>query len=123
MQKRKSIRIPFELHANLVIIPAVINNSDTLHFILDTGVSSTIVTDPEVSRFINTQYVRSIQLDGVGQDSSVQAQISIGNTLRVGYARIFEHNLVVLEKDILKLSELVGTPIHGLIGYELFERF
>jgi hypothetical protein len=123
MDKRKSIRIPFELHANLVIIPAVINDSDTLHFILDTGVSSTIITDPEVSRFINTRYVRSIQLDGVGRDSTVQAQISIGNTLRVGYARIFEHNLVVLEKDILRLSELVGTPIHGIIGYELFERF
>lgn len=123
MQKRRTIRVPFELHANLIIIPATINKSDTLHFILDTGVGSTIITDPGVTKYINTQYVRSIQLDGVGRDSSLQAQISIGNTLRVGYARTFNHNLVVLEKDVLKLSELIGTPIHGLIGYELFERF
>lgn len=123
MQKRRSIRLPFELHANLIIIPARINDSDTLHFILDTGVSSTIITDPSVAQFVNTKYVRSIHLDGVGKDSTIEAKVSIGNTLRVGYARTFNHNLVVLEKDILKLSELVGTPINGLIGYELFERF
>ncbi len=123
MQKRRSIRVPFELHANLIIIPARLNKSDTLRFILDTGVSSTIITDPAVAQFINSKYVRSIQLDGVGKDSTLEAKVSIGNTLQVGFARTFNHNLVVLEKDILKLSELVGTPIHGLIGYELFERF
>lgn len=123
MQKRRSTRVPFELHANLIIIPARINKSDTLHFILDTGVSSTIITDPSIAPYINSQYVRSIQLDGVGQDSTLEAQVSIGNTLQVGYARTFNHNLVVLQKDLLKLSELIGTPINGLIGYELFERF
>ncbi|MFB9294956.1 aspartyl protease family protein [Persicitalea jodogahamensis] len=123
IQKRRSARIPFELHANLIIVPAVINNSDTLHFILDTGVSNTIVTDTAVAKYLNSEFVRTIRLDGVGSDSTLEAEVSIGNTLRVGYARINDHNLIVLKKDVLKLSELVGTPIHGLIGYDLFERF
>lgn len=123
IQKRRSARIPFELHANLIIIPATINKSDTLHFILDTGVSNTIVTDTSVAKYLNSDYVRTIRLDGVGADSTLEAIVSIGNTLRVGYARIDDHNLIVLKKDVLKLSELVGTPIHGLIGYDLFERF
>ena len=123
VQKRRSARIPFGLHANLIIIPARINNSDTLHFILDTGVSSTIITDPSIKPNINSQFVRTIQLDGVGQDSTLEAQVSIGNTLQVGYVRTYNHNLVVLQKDFLKLSELIGTPITGLIGYEFFERF
>ena len=123
IQKRRSTRVPFELHANLIIVPARINNSDTLHFILDTGVGSTIITDPSIAPYINSRFVRTIQLDGVGQDSTLEAQVSIGNTLQVGYARTFNHNLVVLQKDLLKLSELIGTPINGLIGYELFERF
>ena len=122
-QKRRSARIPFELHANLIIIPATINQSDTLHFILDTGVSNTIVTDTSVAKYLNSDFVRTIRLDGVGADSTLEAMVSIGNTLRVGYARIDDHNLIVLKKDVLKLSELVGTPIHGLIGYDLFERF
>jgi len=123
IQKRRSARIPFELHANLIIIPAIINKSDTLRFILDTGVSNTIITDTAVSAYLKSDYVRTIRLDGVGADSTLEATVSIGNTLRVGYARIDEHNLIVLKKDVLKLSELVGTPIHGLIGYDLFERF
>lgn len=123
VQKRRSARIPFQLHANLIIIPATINNSDTLRFILDTGVSNTIVTDTTVAPYLNSDYVRTIRLDGVGADSTLEATVSIGNTLRVGYARIDEHNLIVLKTDVLKLSELVGTPIHGLIGYDLFERF
>lgn len=123
MQKRRNLRIPFELHSNLIIVPALINESDTLHFILDTGVSSTIITDPTLMGTVNTAYVRNIELEGVGKDSSLKAIVSIGNTLRVGYARTFNHNLVVLERDILNLSELIGSPIHGLIGYELFDRF
>ena len=39
-------RIPFQLHSNLIIVPVRINESDTLYFILDTGVSNTIITDP-----------------------------------------------------------------------------
>ncbi len=123
IQKRRSARIPFELHANLIIVPAVINESDTLHFILDTGVSNTIITDTAVARHLNSDFVRTIRLDGVGADSTLEASVSIGNTLQVGYARVDDHNLIVLKKDVLKLSELVGTPIHGLIGYDLFERF
>ncbi len=123
IQKRRSVRIPFQTHANLIIVPVQINDSDTLQFILDTGVSNTIVTDPSIAEYVNTEYVRTIQLDGVGRDSTLEAQVSIGNTLQVGYARIEQHNLVILTEDILKLSELVGSPVHGLIGYDFFERF
>lgn len=123
IQKRRSTRIPFGLHANLIIVPARINNSDTLHFIVDTGVSSTIITDPSITPYINSEFVRTIQLDGVGKDSTLEAQVSVGNTLQVGDALTYNHNLVVLQKDFLKLSELIGTPINGLIGYEFFERF
>jgi hypothetical protein len=123
IQKRKSVRIPFKLHANLVIVPVLINNSDTLQFILDTGVSSTIITDPLVDRFVNKGYTRTIIIDGVGNEESRKANISIGNTLRMGHVRAYEQNLVVLDSDILKLSEFIGAPIHGIFGYELFERF
>ena len=37
-------RIPFELHSNLIVVPVKINVSDTLRFILDTGVSSMMLT-------------------------------------------------------------------------------
>ncbi|HEV7346755.1 aspartyl protease family protein [Telluribacter sp.] len=123
INKRKTTRIPFKLHANLVIVPVQINNSDTLHFILDTGVSTIIITDPTVARYVNKGYTRTVTIDGIGNEERRQASISIGNTFRMGNVRAYDQNLVVLEEDLLKLSEFIGTPIHGIFGYDLFERF
>ncbi|WP_247235931.1 aspartyl protease family protein [Telluribacter sp. SYSU D00476] len=123
VQQRKSVRVPFKLHANLVIVPVQINNSDTLHFILDSGVSTIIVTDPEIAKFVDKGYTRTVTIDGVGNEASRKATVSIGNTFRMPHIQAFDQNLVVLENDMLKLSEFLGTPIHGIFGYELFERF
>ena len=43
--KKKSITFNFKSSNNLVIIPVAINNSDTLNFILDTGVRYPIITE------------------------------------------------------------------------------
>lgn len=41
--RTKKIELRFEMIHNLIIIPAFINGSDTLKFILDTGVSHTMI--------------------------------------------------------------------------------
>ena len=51
------------------------------------------------------------------------ANIAIDNTLNMGGLQANHHNVVILDEDILKLSEYVGTPIHGIFGYEVFEHF
>jgi len=42
---QKSVSFPFKFINNLIILPVVINDSDTLQFILDTGVSRSIMTE------------------------------------------------------------------------------
>ena len=42
--KRKSMYVDFKLISNLIIIPVSINGSDTMNFILDTGVKDPIIT-------------------------------------------------------------------------------
>ncbi len=39
---RNKVRIPFEIHDNLIVIPVVLNGSLPLNFILDTGVQDEI---------------------------------------------------------------------------------
>ena len=63
---RTSTRIPFQLHSNLIIVPVQINQSDTLYFILDTGVSNTIITDPDAFREKPLTLTRKIKLSGAG---------------------------------------------------------
>ena len=116
-------RIPFQLHSNLIIVPVRINDSDTLHFILDTGVSSTIITDPNTFRKKPLTLTRKIKISGAGEGNSLTASIAIDNQLTMGGLKAAHHNLVILDEDMLKLSEYVGTPIHGIFGYEVFANF
>lgn len=121
--KKKVVEIPFKLASNLIIIPVQINGLDTLQFVLDTGVSSTLLIDPSKKSSCNELYSRSMVIDGVGSNKPSKANISLGNRLTIGNARIFNHNVVVFEENLLQLSEVLGIPVHGIIGYELFERF
>ena len=123
IKKRRITRVPFEFQANLVIIPVKVNDSDTLRFILDTGVSSILLTDPSVSKKLGLKFIRKVKIAGAGEGEEIEAGIVIDNTIRIGDIIGYRQNLVVLQDDHLKLSEFVGTPVHGIIGYEIFNRF
>jgi Aspartyl protease/PDZ domain len=123
LKNRKTTRIPFELQANLIIVPVKINNSDTLHFILDTGVSSIILTDPKIAKKLDLKPIRSIKISGAGEGLELIAGVSIGHTIKMGDMVGYRQNIIALENDVLALSEFVGTPIHGIIGYDIFNRF
>jgi hypothetical protein len=120
---RSWTRIPFQLHSNLIIVPVRVNESDTLQFILDTGVSNTIITDPSAFRQQPLRLTRKIKLAGAGEGGSLTASVAIDNRLSLGGLRASHHNLVILDEDILKLSEYVGTPVHGIFGYEIFANY
>jgi hypothetical protein len=120
---RQIMRIPFELHANLIIVPVRINKSNTLRFILDTGVGSTILTDASIAQKLGMKSVRKMKIEGVGNGQAIAADVTIGNLLTMGKMCSFKHNIVVMDNNILQLSELVGTQIHGIFGYEIFNKF
>lgn len=119
----KFTRIPFEMHANLIVVPVHINDSDTLHFILDTGVSSVIITNPNSLKREKLKFTRKVVLTGAGEGESLTASVAIGNTLELGKMKATYQNIVVLDQDVLRLSEYVGIPIDGIFGYEVFNNF
>ena len=57
---RKSVEIPFELHANLVVIPLRINDSDTLRFLVDTGLGATLLTDTSIVSKLGLKSIRTV---------------------------------------------------------------
>ncbi len=122
-KKQKYTRFSFDLHANLIVIKATLDDSDTLRFILDTGVSSTIITDPKRALTLGVNYVRRVKISGAGEGESLMANVSVGHTIRIGDVVARQQNLVVLDEDVLQLSEFLGVPIHGIFGHDLFNNF
>jgi hypothetical protein len=86
-------------------------------------VSSLIITDPSIAKKLNLQFSRQVRINGAGEKDFINANVSIGHSIDLGYVKADRQNLVVLEEDILKLSEYMGIPIHGIFGHDLFDRF
>lgn len=120
---QKVSKFDFDLHANLIVIKAQLDGSDTLRFILDTGVSSTIVTDPKRALSLGVRYVRRVKIAGAGEGEALMANVSVGHTIRIGDVIARQQSLVVLDEDVLQLSEFLGVPIHGIFGHDIFSNF
>lgn len=122
-KQRKITKIPFLLQANLILVPLTINNSDTLWFILDTGVNAIILTDSATIRKLDMPYIRNIQLQGIGEGENVEAGLTLGNTIRMGEMTGYKQNVLVIKNNAINLGEYIGVPIHGVWGFDLFDRF
>ena len=120
---RKKDAIEFKLVKNLIIIPIYINKKGPFNFILDTGVSPLLVTDPTILTATDLKNVRTIKLTGLGKGNDVEALAS--NALQVDVGRASMENIpaAILKQDIFNLSNFLGVHIHGLIGYYFISSF
>lgn len=121
--KTKRMDIRFKLIHNLIIVPVFINSSDTLKFILDTGVSHTMITSTGSTQGISFNFAREIELYGLGSGREVKAFHSFGNVLEMPGVIGFNQNVIILKEDFDYLSQGLGTQIHGLLGYDVFDSF
>ncbi len=121
--KTKRLDVKFELIHNLMIVPVFINGSDTLKFILDTGVSHTMITSLNGAPGISFNFAREIELYGLGSGREVKAYHSFGNVLEMPGIVGFNHNIIILKEEFDYLSQGLGTQIHGLLGYDVFDSF
>ena len=114
--------LPFELVNNLVIIPLEINGLE-LSFLVDTGVDSTILFSLGDKDTLNLKNTEAILLRGLGEGEPIKALKSSGNLVRLGEALHTNLNVYLVFDNPLGLSNRMGVPVHGIIGYDLFRDF
>lgn len=103
---KKTVILPFKIQSNLVIISGSIDNSaDTLNFILDSGASQIYITDPIAAKKLKLNYIRSYKVFGAGELSDTQVNLSVNHNLHFRGITGFNQNILVIDKDILFLSE------------------
>jgi hypothetical protein len=121
--KKKSVVIKFKSASNLIIIPVTINDSDTLNFILDTGVRYPIITELPFVNKLNLNYMMPVQIKGLGQDGELTAYRSGNNTMHLEGLTARNQEVQMIIDENFQISHMLGIPVHGLIGFNLFKDY
>lgn len=122
-EKKKTQTIKFNQISNLIIIPVSINGSDTMNFILDTGVRDPIITELTLVEELNLNYMKSIELRGLGNELTTQAYQSGDNTITLPGLKAEHQKINVILDENFQISQILGMPVHGLIGFNLFKHY
>ncbi len=121
--KKKSLTINFKSSNNLIIIPVAINNSDTLNFILDTGVRYPIITELPFVNKLNLNYLQPINVKGLGEGEQLTAYRSGNNTISLNGLVAYDQEIHMVINENFQISHILGIPVHGLIGFNLFKDY
>ena len=121
---RSRVSLPIIVRNNLAVVPLYINNNGPFHFILDTGVNTTILTEPLIAHLLNLKIESEIMVYGLGGEGVVPAALATGVEIDMRRGvKGYDKNLLVIPEDILSFSEVFGFPVYGIIGYDFFRSF
>lgn len=122
VNKEEKTTIPFQLINNLIFITVNVNGVD-LTFLLDTGVSDTILFSLE-NKQGSFKEVEKIQFAGLGSNMQVDGYKSINNIVKIGKNYIDPaHKIYLILDERMNFSSHIGIPVNGIIGYEFFKNY
>ena len=133
---RSAVAIPFRLEGDgKILVPALVTNlgsrmSDSLSLILDTGATKTALFAHALSRRAPA-FERWPSLRGLAAPTLLgapEARLARVRALIVGRGRVMvrgtDVDVAVLDSPLeAALSEEVGQPVDGLLGYSFLRRF
>ena len=119
---KKFERVKFKLINNLIVLPLKINGN-VQNFILDTGVSKTILFNIVEKDSINLNNYEKVNLFGLGKGEPVVALASKNNQISLKKIVGEKQTVFVILKNSFDLSSKMGITINGIIGYTLLRNF
>ena len=119
---QENYAMPFKLINNLIIIPIKVNGSE-LNFLLDTGVSNSIMFNLSVKDSLKLKNTKKIRLRGLGEGDYMDAIKSTNNLFRIGKIINGYHMVYLIPGKEFDLSTTLGVNINGIIGGDLFHDF
>jgi hypothetical protein len=120
---KDKIVIPFEVRNQLIILKVKVNGSGPFNFILDSGSRNTFLLQPELKDSLKLQPGGQLFVLGAGLKDTVVADIIRQVTLESGPLMGKFQSVLVLNKAIPEISDMLGTEIHGILGADLFNRY
>jgi len=101
-----------------------------MNFVLDTGISKTIITELTGVDSVHLNYTHEVTLAGLGDGEPGTAYASTANEIFIPHPsrgaegiKDIGHDIYLLSKDHFSLSKQLGIQINGLIGFDFFNAF
>ncbi len=123
LENVKYVRIPIEIQNNLILIPIKLNGTVEVNFILDTGVKTSILTEPVIASFLSLDTLETITIRGLGEGQAIEAGLARNITMELPGIIGKGINMVILPEGLVSYSGMFGKPVYGIIGFELFRSF
>jgi hypothetical protein len=123
LKGQPSIEIPFNYVNNFIILKVSVNKLKSLQFIFDTGAEHPIIFKKDLADLIGLQYDRRLPIIGSDQNTDLFALVSRNALLTINDQVTKFQDVLVLEDDFYKLSEITGMNISGLIGGNYFRNY
>jgi len=116
----EKVKVRFQLINNLIVFPIQVNGKQ-LSFILDTGVTKTILFSLRSSDSLVIKNTENVTLSGLGRGKSADALLAKNNTFQIKGLKSTNEDLYIVTETTIDLSSKMGTTIHGIIGYNLLK--
>lgn len=105
---------------NLVILPAIINDSIRVNLILDTGCRNIVLFGKRFTNLLIAPGARHVRVTGLGDGKGVSGALAVENKITIDIVKGNRIPIVVVPGR----SVFAGVPgVDGVIGYEIFSRF
>ena len=111
----------YEPFAGLILVSVTIAGSPPLDFVLDSGATSSSVTDPLLAWALGLEVRDTGLARGVGSGAT-RVAVAEDTCIRIDGVEVLRTPLVV--HDIgTRLAATAGREIHGFLGADLFEQY
>ena len=118
--EKDKLVLPFEYKNGFILIPIKYNNFLPLNFILDTGAEHTILFKRELNDLFGLPYDQRVEVIGSDLSEILVAYICRNVPVKLNPDLTVERDVIVLEEDKMRLDEITGIPIDGIIGAGFF---
>ena len=112
--------LSFELVNNLIIIPLKVNGV-LLNFLLDTGVSQTLIFSLDDAAEVSFTQSQSVKMKGFGNKDDFVAFKCKDNLVALKNYTDKNHTIYLVLDQEINISSQVGITVNGIIGYHFFK--
>lgn len=122
VNKKAKVTIPFKFINNLIIVPVVVNGTQ-LNFLLDTGVSETLLFSLDETEQVRFENIERILFHGFGNHEPFEGLKSSNNRIAIKDLVDQNHTIYIVLDQEINISSQVGFPINGIIGSHFFRNY